>query len=237
MVIPYPVAPKWIDLLGMKEFLDCIFDEGHLIKNKNAKLSIAVNTLCARHRLRLSGTPSQNNVTELWALMDFLVPGFLGTREAFGRCYEPQIKKMFMPMATEKETKVGEAALGHLHQQILLFIVRRLKGDALAASAESHWRRGFRYDCTQRRIFDREIRREEGPRGDVDEHTFTRTKRQRNLCIHSFLVDPTCPRDMLHSAKFTELRKLLLSRLGFGGGNRMVRNQVSSEGCKLHRSR
>lgn len=53
----------------------CILDEGHIIKNGKTKLSKAIKSINANHRLILSGTPIQNNVLELWSLFDFLMPG------------------------------------------------------------------------------------------------------------------------------------------------------------------
>ena len=47
-------------------------DEGHRIKNINAKVSQAVQGIGATHRLLLTGTPLQNNLTELWALLHWL---------------------------------------------------------------------------------------------------------------------------------------------------------------------
>ena len=49
-------------------------DEGHRIKNINAKVSQAVQGIGATHRLLLTGTPLQNNLTELWALLHWLYP-------------------------------------------------------------------------------------------------------------------------------------------------------------------
>ncbi len=88
--------------------------------------------LTARHRLILSGTPIQNNVTELWALFDFLLPGYLGTERQFHRRYA-------RPILQSRETgrgngggsageqEAGVLALEALHRQTLPFILRRMK--------------------------------------------------------------------------------------------------------------
>jgi ATP-dependent helicase STH1/SNF2 len=52
-----------------------IIDEGHRIKNADSKLaSTLMKAYSSKHRLLLSGTPLQNNLTELWALLNFLLP-------------------------------------------------------------------------------------------------------------------------------------------------------------------
>lgn len=70
-----------------------VLDEAQNIKNPRAKVAQAACSLDARHRLCLSGTPVENHLGELWSLMRFLVPGFLGTEEAFKITYRDPIEK------------------------------------------------------------------------------------------------------------------------------------------------
>jgi DNA excision repair protein ERCC-6 len=59
---------------------DCaILDEGHKIRNPNTSITIHCKELRTPHRLILSGTPMQNNLSELWSLFDFVFPMRLGT--------------------------------------------------------------------------------------------------------------------------------------------------------------
>ncbi len=57
-----------------------ILDEGHKIRNPDAKVTLMCKQLQSYHRFALSGTPIQNNLTELWSLFDFVYPGLLGVR-------------------------------------------------------------------------------------------------------------------------------------------------------------
>jgi TATA-binding protein-associated factor len=83
VVTSYEVVRNDISSLQEINWLYCILDEGHIIKNAKTKLTKAVKCIRAEHRLILSGTPIQNNVLELWSLFDFLMPGFLGTEASF----------------------------------------------------------------------------------------------------------------------------------------------------------
>lgn len=65
----------------------CILDEGHLIKSSKTKLFKSIKQIRASNRLILTGTPIQNNVTELWCLFDFLIPGYLGNEKQFYQKY------------------------------------------------------------------------------------------------------------------------------------------------------
>jgi superfamily II DNA or RNA helicase len=75
------------DTLNRIPWLYVIVDEGHTIKNPDAKRSKAIKTIPGRHKLALTGTPIQNKLEELWSLFDFAMPGFLDSRAAFRRRY------------------------------------------------------------------------------------------------------------------------------------------------------
>lgn len=55
-----------------------VLDEGHKIRNPDAQVTLFCKQLQSYHRYALSGTPIQNNLTELWSLFDFVYPGLLG---------------------------------------------------------------------------------------------------------------------------------------------------------------
>ncbi|TRM59955.1 hypothetical protein BD626DRAFT_572350 [Schizophyllum amplum] len=129
VITSYEVVRNDITSIGNTQWLYCILDEGHVIKNAKTKLTKAVKSLNSQHRLILSGTPIQNNVLELWSLFDFLMPGFLGTESSFN-------ERFGKPILSNRDgkSKNGEAAalaLEALHKQVLPFLLRRLKEDVL----------------------------------------------------------------------------------------------------------
>ncbi|KAF5007503.1 hypothetical protein F66182_15726, partial [Fusarium sp. NRRL 66182] len=109
----------------------CVLDEGHLIKNPKAKITLAVKQLISNHRLILSGTPIQNNVLELWSLFDFLMPGFLGTEKVFLDRFAKPIAASRFSKSSSKEQEAGALAIEALHKQVLPFLLRRLKEEVL----------------------------------------------------------------------------------------------------------
>ena len=75
-----------------------ILDEGHLVKNADAQVSVALRQLPAAHKLLLTGTPIQNNLKELWALFDYVSDGeLMGPYDHFRRTYEDPILKVVRP--------------------------------------------------------------------------------------------------------------------------------------------
>ncbi|KAF7353641.1 TBP associated factor [Mycena venus] len=111
VITSYEVVRNDIAQLQDLNWLYCILDEGHVIKNAKTKLTKAVKCIRAQHRLILSGTPIQNNKRPL--------TNALGNR--------------FCPTAMGRR-RTGEAAalaLEALHKQVLPFLLRRLKEDVL----------------------------------------------------------------------------------------------------------
>jgi superfamily II DNA or RNA helicase len=111
-----------IDLeeLGAVEFSYVILDESQHIKNLNAKRTRAILGLKAEKRLALSGTPVENNLSELYSLFRFLNPSFFGSKSEFARTYGNPIQQEQNP-----------AALRELKTKIYPFMLRRLKQEVL----------------------------------------------------------------------------------------------------------
>ena len=131
VIASYDTVRSDIEELSKIDWLYCVLDEGHIVKNSKTKLSAAVRRLRAQHRLMLSGTPIQNNVLELWSLFDFLMPGFLGSERVFNDRFSKPILADRDGKATPKERDAAAAALEALHKQVLPFLLRRLKEDVL----------------------------------------------------------------------------------------------------------
>ena len=79
---------KTYDHLLLDELWECVvLDEGHRIRNPDAAMSLTAKQLKSPMRIILSGTPIQNNLTELWSLFDFVSPGKLGVCDLQFYCY------------------------------------------------------------------------------------------------------------------------------------------------------
>lgn len=105
----------------IKQFADLDFDyivldESQAIKNPSSKITKAVCVLKSKNRLCLSGTPLQNNTFDIFAQMNFLNPGMLGSQEFFKNEFAVPIDKF-----GEKEQK------DHLRKLLYPFILRRTK--------------------------------------------------------------------------------------------------------------
>lgn len=95
-----------------------ILDEAQNIKNPMSRQSRAARALEAEYRIALTGTPLENHVGDLWAVMDFLNPGLLGSRADFRETFFHPIQFGFDAGARERLARITEP-----------FLLRRLKSD------------------------------------------------------------------------------------------------------------
>ncbi|WP_348539955.1 MULTISPECIES: SNF2-related protein [Spirulina sp. CCY15215] len=114
----YSLVFRDIKTLEMVDWEGVVLDEAQNIKNSQSKQSQAVRTLKAGFRIALTGTPVENRLAELWSILDFLNPGFLGNKQFFQRRFAIPIEKY------------GDRdSLGQLRSLVQPFILRRLKTD------------------------------------------------------------------------------------------------------------
>lgn len=84
------------DILQTIQWSYLIVDEAHRLKNSNAKLFQAMNPFSTRNRLLLTGTPVQNNLIELWSLLNFIVPSVFDSALSFESWFS-------LPLSSEHE--------------------------------------------------------------------------------------------------------------------------------------
>ncbi len=116
VVTSYDVAARDVDALEAVDWDRLLVDEAQDVKNPWTKRAKALRRLRTRRRLAMTGTPIENRLGELWALMDLLNPGLLGSRAWFERVFARPI-----------ELHRDERALERLRAIIRPFVLRREK--------------------------------------------------------------------------------------------------------------
>jgi SNF2 family DNA or RNA helicase len=118
VITSYPLVYRDATTLEDTSWQGVVLDEAQNIKNSSAKQSKAARELKAGFRIALTGTPIENRLSELWSILDFLNPGYLGNQQFFQRRFAMPIEKF------------GDRdSLQTLRSLVQPFILRRLKTD------------------------------------------------------------------------------------------------------------
>ncbi|NHJ33046.1 MAG: DEAD/DEAH box helicase, partial [Asgard group archaeon] len=118
IITTYQLAQRDFDILTQINWSTIVIDEAQNIKNPKTKQSRKIKKLNSNYRIALTGTPIENRLTELWSILDFLNPGYLGSLRKFKESYVNPI-----------ENKQNSQILNQLAKLVQPFILRRLKTD------------------------------------------------------------------------------------------------------------
>jgi len=210
VITNYALLRQDIAFWRQLELRAVILDEAQQIKNPSAAVTRAALELKARHRAALTGTPLENRALDLWSIVSFVHPGFLGTRAHFSARFD-------QPDAPPHRRRLLSSRLRPL-------LLRRLKGQV---AQELPPRVEERVDCQltpgQRRFYLAELGRARAFLGTLlkDPQGLDRNRmpvlatltRLRQICCHPTLAGG---RDGLGSGKFDELFQLLEPLLAEG---------------------
>jgi len=118
VVSSYSLVHRDLTRLSAVDWEGLVLDEAQNIKNPSAKQTKSVKRLGAPTRFALTGTPIENRLSELWSIMDFLNPSYLGSHASFKTRFALPIETYRDPEATEE-----------LRRLVRPFILRRVKTD------------------------------------------------------------------------------------------------------------
>ena len=116
VVTSYDIATRDADALAAIAWDRLLLDEAQDVKNPTTKRARALRRLQARRKVAMTGTPIENRLGELWAIMDIINPGLLGSRDGFDRAFARPIEQFG-----------DESALARLRSIVDPFVLRRAK--------------------------------------------------------------------------------------------------------------
>ena len=210
----YGLMQRDSELLATIDWQGIVIDEAQAIKNPNAKQSKATREMAKsrknnRFRIALTGTPVENRVSEIWALMDFLNPNVLGEEDFFRQRYRLPIER-YGDMSSLKDLK----------SRVNPFLLRRLKTDKAIISdlpekvELSEWVGLSKEQKTlyQKTVEDTLDSIAKAPRGQRHGKILGLLTRLKQICNHPGLVlkEETIHKDfMARSAKLQRLEEIL----------------------------
>lgn len=141
-------------VLGKVKWVHMIIDEGHRMKNSGSKLVTTLSQFyTSRYRLILTGTPLQNNLPELWALLNFICPKIFASVKTFDEWFNSPFAGGGEKLELNEEESL--LVIRRLHQVLRPFLLRRLKKDVasdLPDKVEKVIRCGM--SALQKRLYD-----------------------------------------------------------------------------------
>ena len=210
VVISYGLLQRVSELLANVQWHTIVADEAQALKNPTAKRTQAACALKGDFKIITTGTPIENNLTELWSLFRFIAPGLLGNIKRFGDRYA-------LPIENAKDDKVAakKASLA-LKALIQPFILRRMKSQVLTelpARTEinihvelSQKEQDF-YEALRRNAIDNIARASDNAgKGEQRIKMLAELVKLRQACCNPKLV---MPETNLSSAKLAALDELL----------------------------
>lgn len=194
IVTNYALLRRDLEALNKFEFRAVILDEAQFIKNPAAQVSISVKQLRAEHRLALTGTPLENRLLDLWSIIDFVQPTYLGNQNQFHETYEPTGEN------AEWAQRMARRKLSAKLRPLLLRRLKRQVAKDLPDRIEE--RRDCRLDEPQRKLYLAELRRSREQVMQTVQtkgiarsriHVLAALTRLRQICCHPALVGNDSP--------------------------------------------
>jgi ATP-dependent helicase STH1/SNF2 len=104
-----------------------IVDEGHRMKNQKSKFALTLGQQYqSAHRVLLTGTPLQNNLSELWALLNFLLPKIFASCDEFQKWFDKPLSKVHPGAGANSKLANTEKQVFELSEEEQLLIINRL---------------------------------------------------------------------------------------------------------------
>jgi ATP-dependent helicase STH1/SNF2 len=130
LLTTYEYIIKDRPVLSKIKWIHMIIDEGHRMKNSSSKLSATLTQYyTTRYRLILTGTPLQNNLPELWALLNFVLPTIFKSVKSFDEWFNTPFANTGGQDKMELTEEEQILVIRRLHKVLRPFLLRRLKKD------------------------------------------------------------------------------------------------------------
>ncbi|KAI9138275.1 P-loop containing nucleoside triphosphate hydrolase protein [Paraphysoderma sedebokerense] len=131
IITSYEIVINDAQFLRAWQYELIVVDEGHRLKNMNCKLVAELKTLTSKQRVILTGTPLQNNLTELWSLLNFLLPDMFDDLELFQRWFDFSDENNKLDNKKVLDGQRSQNIVSKLHSILKPFMLRRLKTEVI----------------------------------------------------------------------------------------------------------
>jgi ATP-dependent helicase STH1/SNF2 len=198
LLTTYEYIIKDRPVLSKVKWVHMIVDEGHRMKNANSKLSYTLTQYyITRYRLILTGTPLQNNLPELWALLNFVLPNIFKSVKSFDEWFNTPFANTGGQDKMELSEEEQLLVIRRLHKVLRPFLLRRLKKDVEKDLPDKQERViKCRFSALQAKLYKQLVTHNkmavtDGKGGKTGMRGLSNMLMQlRKLCNHPFVFEP-----------------------------------------------
>ncbi|KAE8146164.1 SNF2 family N-terminal domain-containing protein [Aspergillus avenaceus] len=198
LLTTYEYIIKDRPILSKVKWNHMIVDEGHRMKNTQSKLSSTLSTYyMSRYRLILTGTPLQNNLPELWALLNFVLPNIFKSVKSFDEWFNTPFANTGGQDRMELSEEEQLLVIRRLHKVLRPFLLRRLKKDVEKDLPDKQERViKCRFSALQAKLYKQLVTHNkmavsDGKGGKTGMRGLSNMLMQlRKLCNHPFVFEP-----------------------------------------------
>jgi ATP-dependent helicase STH1/SNF2 len=209
LLTTYEYIIKDRPVLSKVKWVHMIVDEGHRMKNANSKLSSTLTQYyITRYRLILTGTPLQNNLPELWALLNFVLPNIFKSVKSFDEWFNTPFANTGGQDKMELSEEEQLLVIRRLHKVLRPFLLRRLKKDVEKDLPDKQERViKCRFSALQAKLYKQLVTHNklavtDGKGGKTGMRGLSNMLMQlRKLCNHPFVFEPV--EEEMNPGKFT----------------------------------
>ncbi|EHA50866.1 hypothetical protein MCOR02_008186 [Pyricularia oryzae] len=197
LLTTYEYIIKDRPILSKIKWFHMIIDEGHRMKNSNSKLTSTIQQYYqTRFRLILTGTPLQNNLAELWAMLNFTLPNIFKSAKTFDEWFNTPFANTGGQDKMELTEEEQILVIRRLHKVLRPFLLRRLKKDVekdLPDKTEKVIK--CKFSALQSRLYNQMVKHQklvvsDGKGGKTGARGLSNMIMQlRKLCNHPFVFD------------------------------------------------
>ena len=191
IIVSYDTAVRDLSMLKMVLWNLVVIDEAQAIKNPETQRSSSLKQIPRRVGIAVTGTPVENSLRDLWSIMDFACPGFLGTQHKFESRFQDNTDD-----ATRLEPLVSPLILRRLVSDVAHDLPEKIEIPQVVMMSDTNARA---YEELRRKII-----RKYGPAGG-----FVSLIKLRMFCAHPFLITKQTGDPSLFSTKYCRLIEIL----------------------------
>jgi len=229
IITTYEMAknPLVTSLIRSTYFNLCVLDEGHVIKSLTSQIGDSVRKIHSRCRAILTGTPLQNNLVELYALLNYLYPQYFTRPDKFESAFNIMLNQIDPGMLLKANKLLKLFMIRRLKNEVEKLMPKKIETKILCplSSSQIFWYKGFLMNEIEALV---KLTEEEGE-PSTGKHNMLRNliMQLRKVCLHPYLFDFAEGTDINNtsveeliatSGKLAVLDKVLISL--FKNGNR-----------------